>query len=229
MIEDGFSYPLEGNEAVKNLAIGGGLTFLGGLLFLPILPVYGYNLACIRTSVQGYDQPPLFQDWETLVVDGVKTFAIVLAYNLVPLALMGVFFLVVLGTGTATESGSLVAGMSLVFLLVIGLLSLAVSYVLPAAVSNFAVEGNVGAAFDTGTISTVITHGAYVKAFLVVAVVLVLANVIFTLLIFTIVGALAVPWLTFFLYMAFARIFADAYVEATGAGPGGEASRQAAA
>lgn len=212
MIEDGLSYPFEGNEAVKNLVIGGLLNVFG-FLVLPVLIVQGYYIAVLRTTIQGYDQMPAFQEWGTLLVDGLKAAVITFVYSIVPLILF-VVLMSVLGAGANGSSDGIIAGFGLLFLLLLFLAYALIAYLAPAALSHFAYEGSFGAAFDFGTITDVITHGEYLKAFVMAIVVGFLIGIVAIILQITIIGIILLPWLYFYAGAAIFRMYARAYATA---------------
>ncbi|MFB6095589.1 MAG: DUF4013 domain-containing protein, partial [Halodesulfurarchaeum sp.] len=148
MLEDGLSYPLRG-EWVGRIIIGGVLSFLS-FLFLPLLPLYGYLVRVLDRTVEGNEKPPEFTDWGELTVKGVAAFVIGLAYSLVPLFLYGIVVTSFLGAGAAIggDAGGFLAGFGfLSFLLFIPVL-LFIYYLIPAALTNYARKGNIGAGFE---------------------------------------------------------------------------------
>lgn len=227
MIEDGLSYPLEGDEAVKNLLIGGVITFIGQLLFFPLLLVGGYLIGVLRTSVQGYNQPPAWQDWGDLLVDGLKAWLIGAVYSFVPMVIFFILAFVIMGLGGAADSGGFIGGgMIILFLLAIPVYFI-IMYVVPAALTNFAVNDSIGAAFDFGTIVDVITDGEYMIAAIIAIVISVVAGTIIGLLYFVLIGFLVAPFVYFYVYVAVMRMFANAYAKATTqTAPGGQPGTQ---
>lgn len=82
MLEDALSYPRR-DDSWRTVVIGGLLTCFGFLL-LPLFVVYGYGVHVLRSSALGEAEAPPFDDWSDLLVDGLKAFAISLAYGFVP-------------------------------------------------------------------------------------------------------------------------------------------------
>lgn len=239
MLEDALTYPLEGDDAVERLLVGSGLLLLANVLnlagvlllvvlvgvllfplaFLVSLPVAGYLVAVLRTTAQGAAEPPAFGDWGRLFVDGLKATLVVLAYSFVP----SVLFLAVaaslfgLGAVTGDVAGGVASGVGLLVLLLAFPVYLLVAYVTPAALTNFAVEDDLGAAFAFGTVAGVVTDGDYVVAAVVAVVVSLVAGFVATLLNFVLVGILVSPFIYFYVYVVSARLFAGAYAETTAA------------
>lgn len=94
-----------------------------------------------------------------MFVDGLKLFVVLLAYTLVPyvVLLAGGF----LGSGEGGGIGSLLGLLVLlagVVLVVLG------AYLVPVALTNFALEGQLGAAFDIETVFHAAITGRYFVA-----------------------------------------------------------------
>src|SRR6056297_1817860 len=113
MFQEALNYPRNSNSAVKNVAIGGILLFLS-FLFVPTFFVLGYVVRSLRGVLDGIEEPPEFDEWGELFVDGLKAFAIGLVYSLVP----AVIAIVAVVTSGATlgltgpgRSGGLVVGL----------------------------------------------------------------------------------------------------------------------
>ncbi|WP_159077032.1 DUF4013 domain-containing protein [Halococcoides cellulosivorans] len=132
--EDAITYPLEDDDWLSTIGIGGGLfvvnlavvgvgllvaailslVFVGVALFPLVillgvaitLPVGGYYMAVLRATIEGDDDPPRFEDWERLFEDGLIPIAVSLVYT-VPLVvvLVVVGVLAALGVGIVTTLG----------------------------------------------------------------------------------------------------------------------------
>ena len=167
MLEDGLSYPMQGDSWIVQMLIGGVLlTFF--FLLIPLLAFNGYLLRVIGTTVRGESQPPAWDDWGELIVDGIKFTIVGLVYSIVPMVVIfGVGgALIGLGGAAGNSSGGLIAGFGLMaFLLLIPVLFL-VYYIVPAALANMAVEGSLGAAFDFSLLKNVVLTTDYFIAVL---------------------------------------------------------------
>jgi hypothetical protein len=164
MLAEALDFPTRGDDGARALLIGAGLLFVAGLFQLVgavVFPLLGGALLC-RIAVRGYyvrvyrrtavdpdADAPAFDDWGDLFTDGLYSLVIFLAY-LLPLVV-----LVVLAVGggamssvddpsAAVDALRNAAGLALLLAL---LYFLGMWYVLPAAVSNFAHEGELRAAF----------------------------------------------------------------------------------
>lgn len=212
------------------------------LLYLPLVPVQlaigvlwtGYFVRVARRTFAGEDAPPALGDWRELAADGFWGMVVVLAYQVplfvVTVAGYGAFFLVVLGSGGLAEGGAegAAAGVGalgavlVVALLLFGLVySLAISYVLPAALLAYADEGRVGAAFSVDRLRTVTLSETYAIPWVIAATAYVGVVLLVTSLTAVLVGFLLVPLLpVFYFYLGSATFYAlaGAYAEETGAG-----------
>ncbi|MDS0283192.1 DUF4013 domain-containing protein [Haloarcula onubensis] len=207
MLEDALQYPWTGEQKVETLAIGGILSLLG-VFFVPMLFVYGYLVRVIRQVSSGdTDTPPAFDDWEELLVDGLVVFGISLVYFLVPSVILVSGLLVWLvpvgvGIGVGGNGGGALAAFGVLASMaftILGLLTLlAASYLVPAAVAAYARTGQFASAFSPATLQTVGTDESYAVAWLLAVVIGFLAQVVGGALTLTFVGAVLVPFVTFY-------------------------------
>lgn len=172
-------YPTKSDDWYVTVLIGGVLTVLG-ILIIPLFLVYGYVIRVMRSRMAREDELPEFDDWGTLLVDGVKAWVIGMVYLLIPLVVAlvtvgGAIFSLATGTQTGTAVGltGLFGGL---------LLSVALGvvfwYLAVASIVNFARTGSLSAAFDVETIKAVILNGNYAMGWLVGLVVLIVAGAI---------------------------------------------------
>lgn len=194
MIGDTIEYPLEGDDAVGTLIIGGALYLLSPLV-VPSIIVGGYSVAVCRNVLAGEPEPPAFEDWGQLAIDGLYVVAISLLYWLPALvvgagATMGYLLLgVALGFDSAGLAG--IGFLFVVFGVMLALAySLVVGYVLPAAIVNYARTDDLSAAWDVDTLRTLATSGDYAKAWVIGAVILFAANSAGSSLVWILVGFL---------------------------------------
>jgi len=192
MLSDTIEYPLEGDDAVTTLLVGGGLYLLAMLLVFPGLFVGGYSVAVCRNVLDGNPEPPAFDDWGTLAVDGLYVAAISLLYWLPGLVVGGVAFLALTLLAVGIGSSSVVAGSLFLFVLFGSALlfayALAVGYLLPAAIVNYARTDRLSAAWEVGALREVVTDGGYAKGWAVGSLVLLGVNSAGNLLVWILVG-----------------------------------------
>lgn len=233
MFGEALKFPVSGDSALKNHLIGGVLAIFGFLLF-PIFFVQGYLVRVVRVAVEGGDEPPAFDDWGDLFVDGLKLFVVTLGYVIVPTILLFVAIFAFVGTA-AVSSGApgevnpgALAGASIVgvlLLLVAMLLFLVVSYLLPAAVANFARHDDIGKAFEFGTVLDAAFSADYFVAILFAILLGLIIGVVTFILSVIIVGLILVPFISFYSQVATYYLFGRGYAKALGLdGPAGPSS-----
>lgn len=234
MIGDALAYPRRGENWLERVGIGGGLSLLAFVIpLLPQLVVFGHAKRVIARTVEGNPDPPEFDDWEGLFVDGVKLYAVVLVYTIVPMVVLSiavgvlwVLFVLVVGVlGSAGGEGAAGAlgvvgtiGMLGIFA-VVSLLFVAIYYFVPAGMVRFAAEDDIGAAFDLDGIRRLSLSGEYFRAWAAAFVVGLGMTFVSTLLLFTVVGILAVPFVQFYVQMGVFHLFGTAYAEVEGTRP----------
>jgi hypothetical protein len=214
MLEEGLSYPAQGDEWIGRFAIGGILTFLT-FLIIPTFIIYGYFVRVLEYTIDGKTEPPEWEDWGDLLIDGLKGIAVTLVYAFIPLTIFGVIGTVFLvgGASAGGEGGGLFAGLGLItFLLLIPVMFL-VYYFVPAALCNMAREDSITAAFDLGMIKQVALTGDYFVAILLPIVVGIVINFITSILAITFVGLILVPFVTFYGQVAIFHMFGIAFRE----------------
>jgi hypothetical protein len=112
----------------------------------------------------------------------------------------------------------------MVFVLLAVALGLLVGYVVPAALASFAVQGSLTSGFDFDTITTVVTHVDYLKAYVMAFAVNFIVGIVTLVLILTIIGGMAVPWVSYYGRVAIFRMYGTAYASATSGQQGGDAA-----
>jgi hypothetical protein len=221
MLGDALAFPRRGDDWLKTIVIGGVLSLLGGFLLIPILPVQGYLVRVLDSGVRDDHEPPVFDEWGDLFVDGILLFVIQFVYALVPFLVFAVgAFVVGVGAFAAGGSEAAGAGVGILGLLVFGvggLLSLLVAYFIPAAVANFAYEDEFAAAFDVSRIREAAFTKDYFVAVVLAIVVAVVLGSIAAILTLLIVGI----FLTFYVQVVFFFLVGRGFGEALGIDDGG--------
>lgn len=229
MLEESLSYPTNGESGLARILIGGVLGIFSFLLF-PLFIVYGYMIQAMAAASRKEEEPPAFEDWSELLVDGLKASIVGIAYALVPIVIM--FTTAgVLGAGADAggNAGGVLAGIGAVGFLVVVVLLFGLQYALPAALTNFGREGNIGAAFDFGALKPVLTSGEYVKAVVLMFGVAFIGGIAFSVfaLVTLGIGYLVAPFFYFWLYLAGSYLFGTAFgnvVETESGGAGQQAT-----
>ena len=216
MLEDGLSYPVRGDWLGRTL-IGGVLGLLS-VFVIPTVVVLGYLVRVLETTVEGADEPPAFEDWTALLVRGVVASVIVIAYTLVPVLAYLVVLAVFFGAGgiIGGDVGALVGVAGVLAALGLIPVVLVVYYAVPAALTAYATQGSIGAAFDVSVLRPVVLRSEYLIAVLAPLVVAVLLWIVTAVLAVTIVGLLLVPFVQFYGQVAVFRMFGAAFATARG-------------
>ncbi|MDS0222032.1 DUF4013 domain-containing protein [Haloarcula sp. S1AR25-5A] len=219
-IEDALTYPMENDDWTVTVLIGGIFSLLS-FLIVPSFLVSGYLVRAVRERVQGATQPPTFGDWDELLVDGIKAWAIGLVYMLVPLVVLGVTVggsLLTILSGTDAGMGAGLAGL-VGGLLITFVLSLVFGYVATAAIIHFACTGELGAAFDFGTLRKLVLSPEYATPWLVSVALFIAANVVVNLFnvipfIGSLVAVVLSPFATFYVVVVATDLWAGGYTAA---------------
>lgn len=215
MLTDAFDYLRDTEDWIRTVVIGG-LLGLFGFLLVPAFLVLGYLMRVLRATMRGDGDPPVFDDWGDLVVDGLKAFVVTLVYGFVPgVVLAAAFAFGFAGIASGSDAGALTGGLVLlVGGLVAVLLGLAAAYVVPAALLNYAAENRLGAGFALGDVYVTLTDRTYATAFGYAFVVVLVAGVLSGLLNeVPFLGAVAAAFLGFYASVMAAYIFGTAYGE----------------
>jgi hypothetical protein len=225
MLSEALSYPTEDDDWTRPFLIGSGLIFASFLVGITIIPIYGYYLRVLDAGRTGDRRLPQFDDWESLIVDGIKVWAVNFVYAGIPgLVFLGAGFFTFLAVfaGGYNESGGFVLAALVVggaITLLAGLLWLAGTVIAPAALAHMRAEGEFGAAFDVRTLVGFVTVSEYLIAILLAWVVVGVISVVGSLLVFLLVG---IP-IVFFAGLVSFHLFGQGYQAAREQklGPGG--------
>ncbi|WP_435063735.1 DUF4013 domain-containing protein [Halobaculum sp. EA56] len=211
MLEDALRYPLNSDDRLATLVIGG-LLLVFSFLILPAFVLQGYLLRVLRSAAGGDEAAPSFTDWGELLVNGLKLIVVLFVYGIVAAVpfLLAVF---VAGLGGLTGSDAGLAAFGLVGLLLFllaTLVAVAVGYVLPAGLTNFALEGNLGAAFDLSAIREAALSAKYLVGVLLGVVVGVVIQTVASPFAAVLIGIPALFYGQVVTYYCFGRGFAEA-------------------
>lgn len=214
MIEGAFTYPTDRNDWLVTVLIGGVLLFLGFLL-VPLFAAYGYVVRAIRTTIEGEAEPPAFEQWGDLIVDGIQMAVILVVYQIIPTIVAAVTVggsLVAIATGEEAGVGAGIAGL-FGGLALTGVLALLFGYVSVAAIVAFAREDRFGAAFDPDGVGSLALNAEFAVAWIVSVVVFLVVSVVTGV---PVVGWLVAPFLTFYASVVAARLWGGGYLDAVG-------------
>lgn len=207
MIGEALSFPKEGESWIKTVLIGGVLLLFSWLI-IPTVLVQGYLLRVLRAGSEKAAEPPVFDEWGDLFVDGLKLFVVTLGYFIVPILLA-----VVLGSvAGALDSGAIGALVGIVVFVAY----LVAAYLLPAGLTNMAREGSIGAAFDTDVVLEVGRNSEYAVAVVLGILLSIVLGGIAAMLSIVLIGF----FLLFYVNIAVYYLFGRGYGEAMGTSAG---------
>lgn len=214
-IGDSLTYPMESEQWIKTILIGGILSIFG-FLIIPLVLVYGYIIQVLRARYDGQPEPPEFGDWGGLLSDGLKAVVIGVVYLLIPgivgaVTVGGSMLAFLTGTeaGVATGFAGLFGGFIISFIL-----GLVFGYIAVAAVLNFAHKGEIGAGFEFGTIKELISSREYAFAWLAAVGVFIGMSVISGFLnMIPLLGMIVSAFLFFYAQIVAAYLWADGFTE----------------
>jgi len=215
--------------ALFTLGIGFVLFPLVLPFFLTGLLVSGFYVEILRSTVAGDDTYPEFDDWGRLLKDGVVAVVLGFVYALVPTVVMGGTGLVGIATGSLGGAGGSgdVAGILFLLVMLVGLLvtlalGLALFYVYPASLTNYAVEGSIGAAFAVDDLRSILTSKEYATAWALTLGVLVATSVVGSMAGFVpILGIILSAPVSFYGGSVAHRLLGEGYSDAVTARSGG--------
>lgn len=204
---------------------------IGFLLVAPLVVLFsigvsvivvGYSVKVMRRTIRGVDAPPRFSNLGDLARDGLYGTAIGFVYQIPMFVAIGGGFaamVVLFGIGAVLESPETAAAGSVIgmlFFVLVGLFtavySLAVGYVLPAAICSYAHDGELGAAFDVDRLKEVCLSSEYAIAVVVALGINLVASQVMQFLMFVLVGF----FLQFYLFVVLSRIVSQGYADALG-------------
>jgi len=167
--------------------------------------------------MDGIEEPPEFDEWGELFVDGLKAFAIGFVYSLVPTVLVLVTLFaggVTLGLSGPGNAGNLAFGLiAIVAVLATVVVSLLLAYVLPAAIVAWVRTDSLAAAFSPGEIRVLVFSKTYATGWLVAVGISLLGGLVVGVLNAVVIGALLAPFITFYANVAGAHAIGSAVRE----------------
>lgn len=228
-IETLVKYPMESEEWIKTVAIGG-VASIFSFLVVPLFLVAGYLVRAIRAGMDGAEEPPVFDEWGELLKEGFVASVIGFVYQLVPIIVVSVFVGgSILAIATGSDAGAGVGMLGLIGGAFVGwILSLIFGYIGFAGVANYAREGTFAAGFDFGVISDVVTSRAYLLAWAyVIALNIAVAVVVGLLNVVPILGGLVGVFVIFYALVIAGWLWGYGFAEATSTSGESETSTDA--
>lgn len=216
-IGESFSFVFGDDEWITKMLIAMGILLGGialGILVIPAilaaLLLSGYGLEITRRVIHGESQVlPRWDDWGTLLTDGLRVAVIAVVYAL---PIIAASICLGIPSNFVSETSGAAAILSW-FMGCLGFLwGIALSFLLPVAIGKLAAEGNLGAAFRFGEVLALVRDNltAYLVLVLMVWVTWMLASLG---VILCLVGWLfTIPYATFVV----SYLYGQAYRQASG-------------
>jgi len=226
IIGDAFKYPVSNwkrllilgvivliSQFLMEIVIGYGR--VSGLLYFLLIPALiaafltlGYQLRTIATSITGENEPPEFNEWTKMFLDGLRVFITSIAYGIIPtiVLIMGVIMLL-----TGYGIGVIILLLGAVLFIIIGIISV-------MALSNMAYHDEIGAAFKFGEIRERIASIGwleYIVILIILAILYIILAVVGSLVTMipfaglVLASLIIYPFIYLFLYRAIGLIFKE--------------------
>lgn len=209
-------YPWNDGDSGTTLVGGGILTLLSPLV-LPALLVLGYNLRVVESVLEDEGEPPVFEAWRELFVDGIKAAIVLLAYVALPLVVGLAILAFILslagfrfpgGVPTLTEAAA-IGGLAFIVALLLAGLTLLVWYLAPAALVHLARTRRLDAAFDFDDVRELARTDAYGSAWLQAVGVFAADAIVLLILNAAGVGVVLSGFISFYAFIAMAYLYAQ--------------------
>lgn len=174
MLDEALSYPRDDDDPLMPFLIGSGLLLVSFVIGVTIIPLYGYLLQVLDDGRTGARGLPEFEDWETIIIDGLKMFVVNLLYTGIPGIIMGgvvsiTVFAALFSGAYGADAGA--GAVILIVLLIGGLVSLlalalviAGSLMMPAALGRMRAEGEFSAALEVREVFALAKNSDYLVA-----------------------------------------------------------------
>ena len=227
IIGDAFKYPVSNWKRLLilgvivlisqfSMEIVMGYGRVSGLLYFLLIPALvasiltlGYQFRTIRTSIMGENEPPEFNEWTKLFLDGLRLFITSLVYGIIPTIVLVVGFIMLL-------VGS--SGMGVIILLLGAVLFIIVGIISVMAISNMAYHDEIGAAFRFGEIRERIESIGWLRYILllillgILYIILAVVAALVTMIPFAglvLASLIIYPFMYLFMYRAYGLIFRE--------------------
>jgi hypothetical protein len=217
-IETLVRYPTDSEDWIVTVLIGG-IALLFSFLIIPWFVVSGYLVRAIRAGMDHAEEPPVFDEWGSLLKEGVVAGIIGLVYGIIPLL---VFFVFVGGSFLALLSGSN-AGSGFGFLGILGglfiswILGIVFGYIGSAGIVNYARKGTFSAGFEFDVITDVVTSRDYLIAWGYIIVLSIVVGIITAVLnVVPFLGAIVGVFVGFYALIITAWLWGDGFTTAIG-------------
>lgn len=205
MLGDAITFPKAREGWVKTI-VTGGLLLATSVFVLPVLVLLGYLVRVVRSGAVGDAEPPMFEKWSDLLVDGLKLLSIYIVYAVAPL-----LAIVLAASAVTTFDPEMVQTLQMLnsmsephfspvvwgVFLVICLFTIVSGYISLAATARFAHEDRIRAAFEIRTVVRTAFTGEFFVGFVLFQAVWIVLGMISLALLGLIVGL----FLAFYTYV----------------------------
>jgi hypothetical protein len=177
IISDAIRYP---SSDWKKVLIEGVLLILNLTVILAFGT--GYTLRVTKSTLAGYDEPPEFDDWGGMLIDGFKIYIVEVVYFIIPFIII---FVGALGLVTAVASGIIISPstyLELVLTVITGIILIIIFGVFGAiAIANMAFYDDLKAAFKFGEILERISRigwGKYIVWYIITIIIMIVVGIV---------------------------------------------------
>ena len=201
-------FPANDVEWIKKILIGGLLMLIPIVNFITL----GYYIKTMRGGIDGNSSLPEWDDWGNLFVKGLLVVIVVFIYMLIPLAVM---FLSIGGAAISSIASDDVSPASICTIIGGSLVSVVLMFIvfllLPMALSIYAKEDSIVAAFGIGEIISRIKSviGEYIIAILVLYALMFIVSFISMI---PFIGWVVMIFANFYVALVAANMFGKVYV-----------------
>jgi hypothetical protein len=239
-LKEMLTFPFQDPNWKNKFLIGSLITLIGFVIpIVPFLLIYGYMMQIMRHIIVEQDKPflPEWDDWEKLLLDGLKLFGLVFVFMLPLMILFFVgtsFFFVPVAAGIPLmegleEGGDGAAGIILGIVTVISILgamvliglgtilAMAVGVVMPAAIGHIVATDEFGAAFRLREWWSIFRANlaGFLLAYVIVMVVSIVLSSVLIVIYVTLILCCLIPIIigpiTMYLLAIYGALFGQAY------------------
>ncbi len=141
-----------------------------------------------------------------MLIKGFIAWLISIAYS-IPLILYTLLLIPLVGFGALTGGqAEIFAGAAAIWVFGAFFLSILIGYLLPAAYTNYARTDRAGAAFELGTITSIAFTRDYLVGIIFALIIGLMFGILIGILSITVIGAVLIPFLSFYMTMAMAYV-----------------------
>jgi len=210
MIRDSLTYPFKSNPIAKMLT--GSLFVASSIIILPLFTLIGYSIEVITSARNGNKAPPEFNHMIKTTKNGIVGFGIILIYTTIPTA---VLLLLLAGLTTIQSTIQLSRPVFTIIAFVIITITapviLTTIYALPAALTNYGIEGEFKSAFDFRKLINIIftvKYNVILTYSVLITLIISITSVLMSSTIFTVIFT---PFINFYGLLSVSYICGKAY------------------